>query len=84
MKRVLVYLAIITALLGFNIGFIRILVFLYRQWGLVGIWAGLTFVPPIIICPIWEWIVTGNGLTFLLVYVLGFGGLGLSKLLVEE
>jgi hypothetical protein len=67
-------------LVGLNWGFIKILIFLYSQWGTAGIWAGFTFLPPIVICPIWQWIETGNYLTFILVYGMGFGGLVLFRL----
>jgi hypothetical protein len=52
-------------------------------WGVIGVGVGLTLVPPIIICPIWQWIATGYWLTFLCVYVLGFGGIALYTL-VED
>jgi hypothetical protein len=77
------FLAGMAALVGLNAGFIKILMFLYDQWGVLGVAAGLTFVPPILICPIWEWIATGHWMTFLFIYVLGLGGLGVCKL-VEE
>jgi hypothetical protein len=62
-------------LVGFNWGFIKILIFLYHQWGWIGFWAGFTFVPPLVICPIWQWVSTGDYLTFILIYGMGFGGL---------
>ena len=83
MRNILHGLAGMTGVAGINIGFILTLVFLYHQWGAVGVGVGLTFAPPILICPIWEWIATGHWLTFLLIYVLGFGGLGLCKLFEE-
>jgi hypothetical protein len=56
------------------VGFVKVLIFLYHQWGQVGIWIGFTFFPPILICPIWEWIATGHYMTFVFMYILGFGG----------
>jgi hypothetical protein len=79
--RALRFFVVVLALAGLNIGFIMTLFFLYHQWGGVGVGVGLTCVPPILVCPIWEWIATGNWLTFLFVYILGFGGLGLWKVL---
>jgi hypothetical protein len=83
MKKVLGYLGLVMFLIGINVGFIKILIFLYYRWGALGIFAGLTLVPPIFICPIWEWIATGHWMTFLFIYGLGFGGLGLLKLCEE-
>jgi hypothetical protein len=83
MRKVLQFVFGMSALAGINIGFIMILFFLYHQWGAIGVGVGLTFVPPIIICPIWQWIATGYWLTFLLVYGFGFGGMALYKL-VED
>lgn len=80
MKKIVHFLAIMAALVGMNVGFVKILIFLYHQWGWLGIGAGFTFVPPIFIVPIWDWVATGHYLTFLLVYLLGFGGIGLWKL----
>jgi hypothetical protein len=71
------------ALVSLNVGYIKILIFLYHQWGALGVLAGLTLVPPILVCPIWEWVATGHWITFLLVYVLGLGGFGLWKLYGE-
>jgi hypothetical protein len=79
MRKAIHFIAGITALAGVNIGFIKILIFLYHQWGGIGVAVGFTFLPPIFICPIWEWVATGHYMTFVLVYILGFGGLGLCK-----
>jgi len=84
MRKVLHFIFGVSALAGINIGFIMILFFLYHQWGAIGVGLGLTFVPPIIICPIWQWIATGYWLTFLFVYVLGFGGMALCKLVEDR
>jgi hypothetical protein len=55
---------------------VLLVIFLHAQWGAVGLWAGFTFVPPIIICPPWEWFATGNPLTFILIaYAVGVWGL---------
>lgn len=70
-------------LIGINIGFIKVLIFLFHQWGGLGILAGLTLIPPIVICPVWEWVVTGHWVTFLFVYGFGFGGYALVKTLDE-
>jgi hypothetical protein len=79
MTKVIHFIAGISALAGVNIGFIKILIFLYHQWGGIGVAVGFTFLPPILICPIWEWIATGHYMTFVLVYVIGFGGFGVCK-----
>jgi hypothetical protein len=79
MKKALHFFAGITALAGINIGFIMTLFFLYHKWGVVGVAVGFTFVPPLLICPIWEWVATGHWLTFFFVYVLGFGGFAACK-----
>ena len=83
MRKTLHFIFGMMALIGFNVGFIKILIFLYHQWHWIGVAVGFTFVPPIFIGPIWEWIATGHYMTFILIYVLGFGGVGLCKL-VEE
>ena len=83
MRKTLHLIFGLAALAGINIGFIKVIIFLYHQWGAIGIAAGLTFLPPILICPVWEWIATGHYLTFLLVYVVGLGGLGLRKITGE-
>ncbi len=83
LRKVLQFIFGMSALAGLNIGFIMVLFFLYHQWGVIGVGVGLTLVPPIIICPIWQWIATGYWLTFLCVYVLGFGGIALYTL-VED
>jgi len=82
-RKVLHFLAGMVALVGINVGFIKVIIFLYHQWGALGVMAGLTFFPPILICPIWEWIATGHWITFLFIYGLGFGGFGLCKLCEE-
>ncbi len=84
MKQVLHFFAGLAAIVGVTVGFIKILIFLYHQWGVLGLGVGLTFVPPIFICPIWEWIATGHWMTFLFIYVLGFGGIALCKQLSEQ
>jgi hypothetical protein len=83
MRKILSGIAALAAVIGINVGFIKILIFLYHEWHWIGIAVGVTFVPPILICPIWQWIATGHYVTFLLVYVLGFGGYALSKFLEE-
>jgi hypothetical protein len=83
MRKILQFVFGISAFAGLNIGFVMILFFLYHHWGAIGVVVGLTFVPPIIICPVWQWIATGYWLTFLFVYVFGFVGMALYKL-VED
>lgn len=60
-------------------GHIRVLIFLYAKFGGLGIWIGLTVVPPILVCPIWEWIAEGTPFTFVLVYVSAGAGMYLLK-----
>ena len=78
MTRFLPAIGFAAGLISLNIGFVRVMLFLYHQWRLLGVAAGFTFVPPVLIAPIWEWIATGHYMIFVFIYVLGFGGLGLS------
>ena len=78
MTRFLTPIGFSVGLISLNIGFVRILLFLYHQWRLLGIAIGFTVVPPVLIAPIWEWVTTGHYMTFVFIYLLGFGGLVLS------
>ena len=78
-RGVLRIIAAMMFLAGINIGFIKVLVFLYHQWSWMGVVVGFTFLPPVLICPIWEWIATGGYMTFVFVYLLGLAGIGLDK-----
>lgn len=79
MKRFAYFSLAMGGQISIAVGFIRICCFLFHIWGVGGIIAAFLFVPPLIICPVWEWIATGSALTFLLVYIFGVGAIGLAK-----
>jgi len=80
MNRALKYLAAAMCLIGGPWGAVRIALFLYHQWGCTGLVVFLTFVPPIVIVPVWEWVATGNWITFGLIYGLVIGGMALTAI----
>lgn len=76
-------LLMFAAMIGGLWGNVRIFIFMFHEWGIPGIIVALMFVPTSIICPILEWIKTGNPLTFILIYG-GFAFLGLISWLLSK
>ncbi len=83
-RKIFSWIGSVAFLVGLNVGFVKVAIFLYHQWGWLGVAACLTFVPPIIGVPIWEWVSTGHFITFVLVYVVAPAGLGIAKAFAED
>jgi hypothetical protein len=68
MKQFLKNVISLMAMVSLTVGIVRVFIFLFHQWNWIGVLIGFTFIPPMFICPIWEWVVTGKYLTFILIY----------------